>query len=174
MEEESVSGTILSKEKAFWQGVADHESAQERESCDEGLRFLRTRRSRTRCPTTKWVKAKDKVAQKVESIFKKPHRAAGELSERKFEAENTAQKKEVSVKNNQVKAEVQSEEVELKRNEMEKSSDKVQEMVLKMKVEMRLDSNGATDAMVAKALCRAKVGTRANLAVEIPAGCTSC
>ena len=28
-------------------------SAQERESCDERLRFLRTRRLRTRCPTTK-------------------------------------------------------------------------------------------------------------------------
>ena len=25
MEEESVSGTILSEEKAFWQGMADHE-----------------------------------------------------------------------------------------------------------------------------------------------------
>ena len=76
----------------------------ERESCDERLRFLRTRRSRTRCPTTKkGVKAKEKVAQKVESIFKKPHRAAGELtlSERKFEAENTAEKKEVSDENNQ-------------------------------------------------------------------------
>ena len=58
----------------------------ERESCDERLRFLRTRRSRTMCPTTKWLKAKEKVAQKVESIFKKPHRAAGKLtlSERKF------------------------------------------------------------------------------------------
>ena len=49
-------------------------SAQERESCDELLRFLRTRRSITRCPTTKVVKAKKKVAQKVEYIFKKPHR----------------------------------------------------------------------------------------------------
>ena len=88
--------------------------------------------SRTRCPTTKGVKAKEKVAQKVESNSKKPHRAAGELtlSERKFEAENTAEKKEVSDE----KAVVQSEEVELKRNEMEKSSDKVQEMVWKTKV----------------------------------------
>ena len=50
--------------------------------------------SRTRCPTTKGVKAKEKVAQKVESNSKKPHRAAGELtlSERKFEAENTEEK----------------------------------------------------------------------------------
>ena len=69
--------------------------------------------SRTRCPTTKGVKAKEKVAQKVESIFKKPHRAAGELtlSEGKFEAENTAEKMEVSDDNNPVKAVVQSEEV---------------------------------------------------------------
>ena len=104
-------------------------SAQERESCDERLRFLRTLRSRTRCLTTKGVKAKEKVAQKVESIFKKPHMAAGELSEWKFEAENTAEKMEVSDQNNQVKAVLQSEEVELKRKEMEKSSDKVQETV---------------------------------------------
>ena len=76
------------------------------------------------------VKAKEKVAQKVESNSKKPHMAAGELtlSERKFEAENTAEK-EVSDENNQVKAVVQSEEVEWKRKEMEKSSDKVQETV---------------------------------------------
>ena len=49
------------------------------------------------------MKAKEKVAQKVESNSKKPHRAAGELtlSERKFEAENTAEKKEVSDENNQ-------------------------------------------------------------------------
>ena len=40
------------------------------------------------------------MAQKVEFIFKKPHRAAGELSERKFEAENTAEK-DVSDENNQ-------------------------------------------------------------------------
>ena len=40
----------------------------------------------------------------------------------------------MSDENNQVKAVVQSEEVELKRNEMEKSSDKVQEMVWKTKV----------------------------------------
>ena len=59
------------------------------------------------------MKAKEKVAQEVEFIFKKPHRAAGELSERKFEAENTAEK-DVSDENNQVKAVVQSEEVEWK------------------------------------------------------------
>ena len=95
------------------QGVASQEGCTgapvmayclvERENCDERLRFLRTRRSRTMCPTTKGVKAKEKVAQKVESNSKKPHRAAGELtlSERKFEAENTAEKKEVSDENNQ-------------------------------------------------------------------------
>ena len=46
----------------------------------------------------KVVKAKENVTQKVESIFKKPHRAAGKLtlSERKFEAGNTVEKKEVS------------------------------------------------------------------------------
>ena len=64
-------------------------------------------------------------------FYKKPHRADGELtlSERKFEAENTAEKMEVSDENHQVKAVEQSDEVELKRNEMEKSSDNVQEMV---------------------------------------------
>ena len=64
------------------------------------------------------------------SLFsKKPHRADGELtlSEGKFDAENTAETIEVSDDNNQVKAVVQSEEVELKRKEMEKSSAKVQE-----------------------------------------------
>ena len=54
------------------------------------------------------------MAQEVEFIFKKPHRAAGELNERKFEAENTAKKMKVSDEDNQVKAVVQSEEVELK------------------------------------------------------------
>ena len=95
------------------QGVASHEGCAgapvmayclvERESCDERLRFLRTRRSRTRCPTTKGVKTKENVAQKVEPNSKKPHRAAGELtlSEWKFEAENTAEKKDVSDENNQ-------------------------------------------------------------------------
>ena len=74
------------------------------------------------------MKAKEKVAQKVESNSKKPHKASGylTLSERKFEAENTAEKMEVSDENNKGKAVVQSEEVELKRNEMENSSDKVQ------------------------------------------------
>ena len=74
------------------------------------------------------MNAKEKVAQKVESNCKKPQRAAGELSERKFEAENTAEK-DVSDENNQVKAVVQSEEVEWKGKEMEKSSDKGQETV---------------------------------------------
>ena len=84
------------------------------------------------------VKAKEKVATKVESNSKKPHRASGglTLSERKFEAENTAEKEEVSDENNQVKAVVQYEEVELKRNEMEKSSDKVQETVYETEVGM--------------------------------------
>ena len=44
------------------------------------------------------------------------NRAAGELSERKFEAENTAEK-DVSDENNQEKSVVQSEEVELQRKE---------------------------------------------------------
>ena len=41
----------------------------------------------------KGVKAKEKVVQKVESIFKKPHRAAGKLtlSERKFEEKKVAE-----------------------------------------------------------------------------------
>ena len=45
----------------------------------------------------KGVKAKEKVTQKVESIFKKPHRAAGKLtlSERKFGQEDSSEKKEV-------------------------------------------------------------------------------
>ena len=88
VEEESLSGTILSEEKAFWQCVASHEVCA---GARKRLRFLRTRRSKTRCLTTKVVNAKEKVTQKVESIFKKPHRAAGELtlSERKFHAENT-------------------------------------------------------------------------------------
>ena len=41
--------------------------------------------------------AKESVVQKVESIFKKPHRAAGKLtlSERKFVEENVADKNEL-------------------------------------------------------------------------------
>ena len=83
VEEESLPGTILSDEKAFWQGVASHEVCA---GARKRRRFLRTRMSRTRCLTTKVVKTKEKVAQKVESNSKKPHRAAGELtlSERKF------------------------------------------------------------------------------------------
>ena len=100
MEEESLPGTILSEENAFWQGVASHEVCA---GARKRRRFLRTRRSRTRCLTTKGVNAKENLAQEVEFIFKKPHRSAGELtlSERKFEAENTAEKKEVSDENNQ-------------------------------------------------------------------------
>ena len=45
----------------------------------------------------KGVKAKDRVVQNVESIFKKPHRAAVKLTlkERKFEDGDTVEKKEV-------------------------------------------------------------------------------
>ena len=54
----------------------------------------------------KGVKAKENVTQKVESIFKKPHRAAEELtlSERKFDAVGTDEKKEVSHESNLVNA----------------------------------------------------------------------
>ena len=102
VEEESLSRTILSEENAFWQGVS-HEVCAGARKLRQAAEFLRTRRSRTRWPTTKGVKAKEKVAQKVEPNSKKPHRAAGELtlSERKFETENTAEKKEVSDENNQ-------------------------------------------------------------------------
>ena len=50
VEEESLSGTILSEVSEVWRAT---KSAQERESLDERLRFLRTIRSRTRCPTRK-------------------------------------------------------------------------------------------------------------------------
>ena len=52
------------------------------------------------------VKANEKVMQKVESIFKKPHRAAGKLtlSEQKFEEEKVADKMEVSYENDQVES----------------------------------------------------------------------
>ena len=126
MEEESLSGTILSEEKAFWQGVASHEVCA---GARKRLRFLGPEGRERGVRRQKGVNAKEKVAQKVESNSKKPHMAAGELSERKFEAENTAEKMEVSDENNQVKAVVQSDEVEWKRKEMEKSSDKVQETV---------------------------------------------
>ena len=68
----------------------------------------------------KGVKVNEKVAQKVDSNSKKPHRAAGELtlSERKCEAENTAENMEVSDENNWGKTVAQSEEVELSRKEM--------------------------------------------------------
>ena len=53
------------------------------------------------------VKAKEKVVQKVESIFKKPHRAAGKLtlSERKFEEEKVADKNEMFGENYQAESE---------------------------------------------------------------------
>ena len=52
----------------------------------------------------KRVKAKEKVVQKVESILKKPYRAAGKLtlSERKFEEKRVADKMETSNENSQV------------------------------------------------------------------------
>ena len=56
----------------------------------------------------KWVKAKEKVVQKVESILKKPHMAAGKLtlSERKFEEEKVTDKNELFNE----KAQLESEE----------------------------------------------------------------
>ena len=59
----------------------------------------------------KRVKANEKVTRKVESIFKKPHRAAGKLtpSERKFEADGAAEKNEVTDENDQVKVPEQME-----------------------------------------------------------------
>ena len=53
----------------------------------------------------KVVKEKEAVTQKVESIFNKPHRAAGKLTlkERKFEEDDTSEKKEVFDEDNQGK-----------------------------------------------------------------------
>ena len=56
----------------------------------------------------KVVKAKENVVQKVESIFKKPHRAAGKLtlSERKFgEKKEVEDKNEVFSENQQAESE---------------------------------------------------------------------
>ena len=62
------------------------------------------------------VKAKEKVLQKVEYIFKKPHMTAGKLplNERTFEAKSTAEKMEVSDENTQVK---DAEQVEVSNGE---------------------------------------------------------
>ena len=53
----------------------------------------------------KSVKAKERLTQKVESIFKKPHRAAvkSTLKKRKFEEESTSAKKEMFDDDNQRK-----------------------------------------------------------------------
>ena len=106
------------------------------------------------------MNAKERVAQKVESNSKKPHMAAGELtpSERKFEAENTAEKMEVSDDNNHLKAVVQSDEVELKRKEMEKSSERCKRRFRRLSSE-RGDYEGAKYAKVAKAMCQARLDT---------------
>ena len=59
----------------------------------------------------KGVNANENVTRKVESIFKKPHRAVGmlTLSERKSVAGGTVDKKEVCDGSNQVKAPEQME-----------------------------------------------------------------
>ena len=59
----------------------------------------------------KGLKAKEKVVQNVESIFKKFHRAAGKLtlSERKFEEEKVTDKMEVSNENSQVESKKEEE-----------------------------------------------------------------
>ena len=53
------------------------------------------------------VKAKERVVRKVESIFKKPHRAAGKLtlSERKWEEKNVVEQNELFNKDQQVEGE---------------------------------------------------------------------
>ena len=57
------------------------------------------------------VKAKEKVVRKVESIFKKPHRAAVKLtlSERKWEEEKVADQNELFDENQQAEGEGPSE-----------------------------------------------------------------
>ena len=59
----------------------------------------------------KGVKAKEKVVRKVDSIFKKPHRAAGKLtfSERRWEEKNVAEQNELFNENQQAEGEGQSE-----------------------------------------------------------------
>ena len=55
----------------------------------------------------KGVNAKEKVVRKVESIFKKPHRAAGKLtlSVRKWEETNVADQNELFDENQQAEKE---------------------------------------------------------------------
>ena len=57
------------------------------------------------------VKAKERVVRKVESIFKKPHRAAGKLtlSERKWGETNVTEQNELFNENRQVEGEELSE-----------------------------------------------------------------
>ena len=59
----------------------------------------------------KGVNAKEKVVRKVESIFKKPHRAAGKLklSERKWGEKNVADQNELFGENQQAEGEGPSE-----------------------------------------------------------------
>ena len=59
----------------------------------------------------KGVKAKEKVVRKVDSIFKKPHRAAGKLtfSERRWEEKNVAEQNELFNENQQADGEGPSE-----------------------------------------------------------------
>ena len=57
------------------------------------------------------MEANEKVVRKVESIFKKPHRAAGKLtlSERKWGETNVTEQNELSNENRQVNGEEPSE-----------------------------------------------------------------
>ena len=59
----------------------------------------------------KGMKAKERVVRKVESIFKKPHRAAGKLTlgERKWEEKNVADQNELFDENQQAEGEEPSE-----------------------------------------------------------------
>ena len=65
----------------------------------------------------KGVKVKEKVVRKVESIFKKPHRAAGKLtlSERKWGEKNVAHQNELFHDNQQAEGEWPSEMQKWKR-----------------------------------------------------------
>ena len=63
----------------------------------------------------------------------------------------------MSDENNQVKAVVQSEEVEWKGKQREKSSERCKRRFRRLRSEWG-DYEDAKDAMVAKAVCRARVG----------------
>ena len=62
------------------------------------------------CKDEKGVEAKERLVRKVESIFKKPHMAAGKLtlSERKWEEKNVVEQNELFNENRQVEGRVKS------------------------------------------------------------------